>query len=176
MSLEQIFPKELVIGSATIPGPIVFLASLLLIVWFIVFIAYIYKHYKRLAMLTQSLSGVKPPMGDMKKIKPIMYRNELRHYLGRIDTLMLKSKYQSPAMYLDELYHLVREFSIELLGIGHTYSDDELITIMSGHARELARLYWHITELRRHKSTVSKERFDSLLSQLFSAISFHTKK
>ncbi len=175
MSLAQIFQKELVLGSTPIPGVIVFIASLLLLVWLAVIVIYLYRHYLRIALLAQNF-GKKQPLSEMRIVKPMMHRQDLRHYLGKVDTLMLKAKGQSPKVYLDELYHLAREFIIELLGIGHTYSDDELVTILSGHARGLARLYWHILELRRHQPTITRERFDSLLGGLSSSISIHTKK
>lgn len=175
--IESILKEDIVIGSASVPSLLAILAFILLIVWLMVFCIYLWKHHSRLSIKYHPQGEKKPVViTSAKKIKPLRDREDLKHYLGKLDTLMIKSKGQNPKKFIDEFYHMVREFAIELLGIGYTFSDDELIAILSTNARNLARFYWHVLEIRKHREALSAEKFEGLLSHFFSVVDFHTKK
>lgn len=174
--LETLLENDIVLGSSTLPLLLGVIALLIFSAWLIVFVFFIYKYYLRMFIRFTASHKKQLELGAYKKTKALVGRHDLKPYLGRIDTLTLKSKGQSPDKYMDELYHLVREFCIELLGIGHTYSDDELIALLTDDARDLARFHWHIVELKSHRGIVSKEKFESLLSTFFVIVSTHTKE
>src|SRR3989338_2609149 len=172
MAFKEFINKDVIIGSASIPGILIVLAFILFLIWMMILAIYFYSKHARFSRRLDKPVNVQP----LKKLKPLKERVDLRHYLGKIDTLALKAEDQNPRKYVDELYHLVREFTIELLGIGHTYSDDELITILSGNSKDLARFYWHILEMRRHVDTLTNEKMETLMSHFFTLVNAHTKK